>query len=329
VWLVNILSWMNHPAALVLAVFVFVALLLLLEGTYLLWRSVFGLQARDLARRLKALELNADRLPLLQSTTDAGPLSAWLDQGLMRRLLRDPLLQADLRWRPWQWLGGSLLAGLGTALALQSLRWPASVTFFLAVGVGLLPTAYVLRRRQQRLARLYAQLPDALDMMARALRAGHAFSSALQMAAQELGEPLAGELRLVHEEVRFGLSLQQALGHLVERAPLTDLRYFVVAVLIQRESGGNLAEVMGKLAQLIRARQRLLSRVRVLSSEGRLSAWILVVLPFALAGLLAVFNPQFISPLWTDPIGIGLLKGMLVMMAIGVFLMVRIVRIRV
>jgi tight adherence protein B len=195
--------------------------------------------------------------------------------------------------------------------------------------VGLLPTAYVLRRRQQRLARLYAQLPDALDMMARALRAGHAFSSALQMAAQELGEPLAGELRLVHEEVRFGLSLQQALGHLVERAPLTDLRYFVVAVLIQRESGGNLAEVMGKLAQLIRARQRLLSRVRVLSSEGRLSAWILVVLPFALAGLLAVFNPQFISPLWTDPIGIGLLKGMLVMMAIGVFLMVRIVRIRV
>lgn len=325
----NALSWMSHPAALVLAVVVFVALLLFLEGFYLLWRSAFGSQARDLARRLRALEPVADRLALLQPTTDAGPLTAWLDRGLMRRLLQDPLLQANLTWRPWQWLGGSLLAGLGTALLLQSLHGPAPVTFSLAMGVGLLPTAYVLRRRQQRLARLYAQLPDALDMMARALRAGHAFSSALQMAAQELGDPLAGELRLVHEEVRFGLSLQQALGHLVERAPLTDLRYFVVAVLIQRESGGNLAEVMGKLAQLIRARQRLLSRVRVLSSEGRLSAWILVVLPFALAGLLSVFNPQFISPLWTDPIGVGLLKGMLVMMAIGVFLMVRIVRIRV
>ncbi len=325
----NALSWLNHPAALVLAVVVFVALLLVLEGAYLLWRSAFGSQARELARRLRALEQTAERLPLLQSTTDHGPLSHWLDQGLMRRLLRDPLLQAHLSWRPWQWLGGSLLAGLSTALLLQSLRWPAPVTVSLALGVGLLPTAYVLRRRQQRLARLYAQLPDALDMMARALRAGHAFSSALQMASQELGDPLAGELRLVHEEVRFGLTLQQALGHLVERAPLTDLRYFVVAVLIQRESGGNLAEVMVKLAQLIRARQRLLSRVRVLSSEGRLSAWILVVLPFALAGLLAIFNPQFISPLWTDPIGIGLLKGMLVMMVIGVFLMVRIVRIRV
>ncbi len=323
------LTWMNHPATLLLAVLVFVALLLFLEGLYLLWRSAFGPQARHLARRLQALTMPAQRATLLATADQAGPLSAWLDRGPMRRLFQDPLVQANLPWRPWQWLGGSVLAALGTALLLQGLRWPASVGWGLGLGVGLLPTAYVWWRRHQRLSRLYAQLPDALDMMARALRAGHAFSSALQMAAQELSDPLAGELRTVHEEVRFGLSLQQAFNHLVERAPLTDLRYLVVAVLIQRESGGNLAEVMGKLAQLIRARQRLLARVRVLSSEGRLSAWILVLLPFALAGLLALFNPSFISPLWTDPIGIGLLKGMLLMMVIGVFLMVRIVRIRV
>jgi tight adherence protein B len=327
----NALTWVHHPAALLLAVLVFVALLLFLEGLYLLWRSVFGSQARHLARRLKALAQTADRVPMRVSEPDpgAGTLFAWLDRGLMRRLFHDPLVQADLPWRSWQWLGGSLLAGMAVALLLQSLRWPASVLLAAGLGVGLLPTGYVLLRRYQRLARLHAQLPDALDMMARALRAGHAFSSALQMAAQELSDPLAAELRTVHEEVRFGLSLQQAFDHLIERAPLTDLRYLVVAVLIHRESGGNLAEVMGKLAQLIRARQRLLARVRVLSSEGRLSAWILVLLPFALAGLLAVFNPQFISPLWTDPIGIGLLKGMLVMMFLGVVLMVRIVRIRV
>jgi tight adherence protein B len=321
---------MNHPATLLLAVLVFVALLLFLEGLYLLWRSAFGPQARDLARRLKALALPAQRTATLTPVEPAGPLSVWLDRGPVRRLFQEPLLQAHLTWRPWQWLGGSVLAALGTALLLQEgLRWPASVGWAVGLGVGLLPTGYVWWRRHRRLTELYAQLPDALDLMARALRAGHAFSSALQMAAQELSDPLGGELRTVHEEVRFGLSLQQAFNHLVERAPLTDLRYLVVAVLIQRESGGNLAEVMGKLAQLIRARQRLLARVRVLSSEGRLSAWILVLLPFALAGLLAIFNPQFISPLWTDPIGIGLLKGMLLMMVIGVFLMVRIVRIRV
>jgi tight adherence protein B len=134
---------------------------------------------------------------------------------------------------------------------------------------------------------------------------------------------------MVHEEVNFGLTLQQALKHLTERVPLTDLRYFVVAVQIQRESGGNLAEVLGKLAQLIRARLRLLARVRVLSSEGRLSAWILVLLPFVLGGLLTVFNPRFMQLLWTDPIGITLLKWMLGLMLLGVVLIARIVRIRV
>lgn len=321
-------AW-HHPAAWGLAVLVFVALLLLLEGLYLLWRSVFGAQARHMSRRLQALAFKADRPAVVDLQTSESLMTGWLDRGLMRRLLQDPLMQARLPGRPWQWLGGSLLAGLLVALLLQALRWPAPLTASLAAGVGLLPLAYVFWRRHQRLARVYAQLPDALDLMARALRAGHAFSSALQMAAQELNDPLAADLRAVHEEVRYGLSLQQALAHLVERVPLTDLRYFVVAVLIQRESGGNLAEVMGKLAQLLRARARLIARVRVLSSEGRLSAWILVVLPFALAGLLAVFNPSFISPLWTDPIGLGLLKAMGVMMALGVFWMVRVVRIRV
>ena len=134
------------------------------------------------------------------------------------------------------------------------------------------------------MAKIERQLPDALDLMTRALRAGHAFSSALKMAGEEMAEPIAGEFRTVHDEVNFGVSLEQALTHLSERVPLTDLRYFVVAVLIQRDSGGNLTEILGNLSQLIRERLKLLAKVKVLSSEGRMSAWILGLMPFFLAG---------------------------------------------
>ena len=141
------------------------------------------------------------------------------------------------------------------------------------------------------------------------------FPPALKMAGEEMAEPIAAEFRTVHDEVNFGVSLQQALTHLSERVPLTDLRYFVVAVLIQRESGGNLTEILGNLSRLIRERLKLMAKVRVLSSEGRMSAWILALMPFALAGVLNLMNPEFMSPLWTDPIGISMIKYLLVMMA--------------
>jgi tight adherence protein B len=144
-----------------------------------------------------------------------------------------------------------------------------------------------------------------------------------------LPEPIAGEFRAVHDEVNFGVSLQDALANFSERVPLTDVRYFVVAVLIQRESGGNLTEILGNLSRLIRERLKLLARVRVLSSEGRLSAWILGIMPFALAGVINLVNPQFMSPLWTDPMGIAIVKYMLLLMALGVIVLRKITHIRV
>src|SRR6185369_16409077 len=121
----------------------------------------------------------------------------------------------------------------------------------------------------------------------------------------------------------------QALEHLGERVPITDLRYFIVAVLIQRESGGNLTEILGNLAMLVRERLKLQARVRVLSSEGRMSAWILGLMPFALGGAMYLVNPKFMTPLWTDPIGITIMKYTLGLMAIGVVIMRRIIRIRI
>lgn len=334
---------MLSTPALALAVVVFVAFLLLLEGSYLLWRSAFGAQARRRSQRLQALAWERDqsrvaaRKPAAASGPSGlsgplapwGPLDIWLDRLPVLSWTERILRQAGIQWLPAQLLALSVLAALLAALVVQLLRDTVALSLAMGLVVGLSPWVYVALRRRRRLQTLQKQLPDVLDMLARALRAGHALSAALLMAGQEMAEPMASELRLVHEEVKFGLTLPQALDHLVERVPLADLRYFVVAVLIQRESGGNLAEVMGKLAQLIRARSRLLDRVRVLSSEGRLSAWILGLMPFLLGALLAVFNPRFMQPLWTDPLGIVMLKWMLGMMALGVFLIARVVRIRV
>jgi tight adherence protein B len=149
------------------------------------------------------------------------------------------------------------------------------------------------------------------------------------MVGEEMADPVAGEFRIVHDEVNFGVALQQALTNLSERIPLTDLRYFIVSVLIQRESGGNLTEVLGNLSRLIRERLKLLSKVRVLSSEGRLSAWILGLMPFALAAVMNLLNPDFMSPLWNDPIGISIIKYMLTLMFFGVLILRKIIKIRV
>ena len=149
------------------------------------------------------------------------------------------------------------------------------------------------------------------------------------MVGEEMSEPIAGEFRVVSDEVNFGVSLQQALTHLSDRLPITDLRYFVVAVLIQRDSGGNLTEVLGNLSRLIRERLKLFAKIRVLSSEGRLSAWVLGVMPFALAGGMYLVNPDFMAPLWHDPIGQSIIRTMLVLMAVGLLILRRIVRIKV
>ena len=134
---------------------------------------------------------------------------------------------------------------------------------------------------------------------------------------------------MVHDEINYGTSLQQALLNLGERVPVTDLRYFIVAVLIQRESGGNLTEMLTNLSRLIRERLKLHAKVRVLSAEGRLSAWILGLMPFAVAALLNLLNPEFMSALWTDPMGTSILQWLTFLMVIGVLMLYRIVRIRV
>jgi tight adherence protein B len=187
----------------------------------------------------------------------------------------------------------------------------------------------VIASKNRRLTQIDLQLPDALDLLGRALRAGHAFPSALKMVAEEMPEPIAGEFGITFDEVNYGIAMKDALLNLASRVPSRDLSYFVIAVVIQRETGGNLAELLDKIAAMIRARHKLLGQVRVLSAEGKLSAWILCLLPFVLTLVILFINPGFVEVLWTDPVGPMLIAGAAVLMVIGIFWSRKIIRIRV
>lgn len=320
---------------LVVAVLVFVAVLLLIEALYLMWRSARGPQATKLQQRIKALSATRDHTSqtqlLKQRMLSELPAVDRMLQRLPRlRALDRFILQSGLSWTVAKLLSACI--GMGV-VALILVQFVAHQSFlwglFAAVVFGAMPLMYVRYMRIRRMTKIERQLPDTLDLITRALRAGHAFPSALKMSGEEMAQPIAGEFSTVHDEINFGVSLQQALTHLCERVPITDLRYFVVAVLTQRESGGNLTEILGNLSQLVRERLKLLAKVRVLSSDAKLSAWILGLMPFFLGGVMALVNPEFMRPLWTDPIGISIIRTMLIVMLVGVFIMRKIVRIRV
>jgi tight adherence protein B len=321
--------------SLIISVLIFIAVLLLLEGAYLLWKSHKGPQAKKIESRLRALSAsrdNSQQTQLLKKRmlSEVPAIERFLLSIAKAQRLDKFILQSGLGWTVSRLLLSCAALGV---IACMIMIYAAHQSLLLSVLIGAVfaavPLLYVSNRRGNRLGKFERQLPEALDLITRALRSGHAFSSALQMVGEEMAEPIAGEFRIVHDEVNFGVALQQALTNLSERVPLTDLRYFIVSVLIQRESGGNLTEVLGNLSRLIRERLKLMAKVKVLSSEGRLSAWVLGIMPFALAGVMYLVNPEFMSPLWTDPIGISIIKYMLILMAFGAFVLSRIIKIRV
>jgi len=256
---------------------------------------------------------------------------------LDRALPRVPWLQGLARWlesAAWPWLAGDTLAVTAVlALAAAAFGWGLAGVFVAGLVGGLavpaLLWALVSRRRATRMTRIDAQLPDALDIMARSMQAGHAFSSALQIAAAETPMPLAQELQRVFDEVHFGHPLQQTLPALAQRVDSEEMQFFVTSVLIQRETGGDLAALLLGTASLIRERQELAGQVRVLSAEGRLSAWVLSLLPIALGGVMLLLNPAFMAPLWQSQAGQRLVGVSALLWLLGVLWMARLVRIRV
>ncbi len=196
-------------------------------------------------------------------------------------------------------------------------------------GLAWLPLKYVRKKRSKRLDEMEAQLPDALDFLARSMRAGHAFTISLEMVGEEIADPLGQEFRALFNEQNLGASLDRSLNNFAKRVPLPDVRFFSSAVLLQRQTGGNLGEVLGRLSHIIRERFRLKGQVQATSAHGRLTSTILTILPLGtLAGLL-VLSPSYLSPLMTNPTGRKMVVGGVVCQILGNYFIRRIIRIRV
>lgn len=320
----------------IFVVVTFVATVLLFEGLYLLWNTYRGPEAKKIEQRLRALSASSDSS--IQSSVLKNRMLSEVPK-LRRALLSVPrvqhldrfILQSGLKWTVAKLALLSIIFWMISYAAIQfymHLLLPV-FNFLIASVLACLPFCYVQWQRASRLRAIEMQLPDALDLISRALRAGHSFPSGLKMVGEEMADPIATEFGIAHDEVNFGVTLQQALTNLGTRIPITDLRYFVIAVLIQRETGGNLTEVLGNLSNLIRNRLKLHAKIRVLTAEGRISAWTLGLLPFALAALMSFGNPEFISVLWTDPAGIMVSQITLAVMAFGAVWLWRLTKVRV
>ena len=257
----------------------------------------------------------------------------WLDRWLRTmdifgrvRLL---LGQADLNWTA----GGVLIASLGcAALAGAAVYLRTGVVFLsalLALLAASIPWLYVLYKRSRRFGAFEEMLPEALDMIVSALRAGHGLTSAIGTVAKEMGDPIAKEFRQCFDEQNFGLELRSAMLNLAARVPIQDVRIIVTAILVQKESGGNLAEVLDKVAAVIRDRFRLKRQIRVHTAQGRLTGWILACLPPVLGTGLYFMKPEYMSVLWKTPMGLKMLYGATVMTVIGALIIRKIVRVRV
>lgn len=243
--------------------------------------------------------------------------------------LKKMLDQADLHITPSRLLMFSGMAGILAALAVSML----SVNLLFVVLAGLvaaaIPFIHVWWKRKKRFDRFLEHLPDALDLMSRALSAGHAFAEAMHMVSTEMPEPIATEFRKTYEEQNLGLSLKLALENLTQRIPLLDLRMCVTAVLIQRETGGNLAEILEKVAYTIRERFRIMGDLKTLTTSSRLSAWILCGLPIFVALGVSVLNPDYMSVLWKDPRGHYLIAAALILQVSGMLIVRKILDIKI
>lgn len=221
-----------------------------------------------------------------------------------------------------------VLALLGFLIGTLVIKNQLAALGLIVMG-GSFPFLYLTFLKRKRIEKFKRQLPEALDLMSRALKAGHAFTNGMRLAADEFDDPLGPEFAEALDEINFGISVPDALRNMTKRIACSEIKYFVVGVILQRETGGNLAELMGILSYLIREKFKFEGKVRTLSAEGRLSAIILIALPFFIAGWLQFSNPKYLATLFMDPIGKVMMIAAALMMIIGIFVMKKMVKIEV
>jgi tight adherence protein B len=313
---------------------VFIAVVLVFEGVYFTLRNIQTSERKRVRRRLKSMSnptYGGKEIDILRKR-DLSQIP-WFNRLLLRvtRLREMDLFleQAGARYPLGVFVLLSVLLGaigfiLGNIIS-SPLFVKLSITFFLAW----LPFFYLYMKKRKRMAKFLRQLPDALDLIARSLKAGHAFTGGLKIVAEEMEDPVGTEFGKTLAEINFGIGVPEAMRNLTARVDCQDVNFFAIAVIIQRETGGNLAEIIENISQLIRERFVLQGRIRILSAEMRLSAVILTSLPFLIAFYFFIVQPRYIRVLINDPAGRIMIMVAAILMGIGVFIMNRMVRFRV
>ena len=318
------------------AIVVFVLVVVAIGGGYLAYAMLpqilrqrqLDRRLRDLSAGLGAPDAPADDSVLVRRTNDA-LLDRMARQtragGWLLRLIE----QAGSRSTPgrvvFMCVAAGSVIGLGAAVAAR----PAWVPIVAAGAGSTLPVFWLLRQRSRRMRKFEEFFPEALDLLSRAIKAGHAFQTAMQMAADELPDPVGPEFKKTFDQQNFGLPLRDALNGLAERVSIIDVKFFVTAVLIQRETGGNLSEILDNLAHVVRERFKVLRQVRVHTAHGRFTGWVLLALPAGLAIVLSFINPDHMQLLFREPLGQTLLLAAVVMQTIGFFWIKHVIKIEV
>jgi tight adherence protein B len=321
------------PVLIAISVFAIVALITFVVA------SLFD-QRRAQARLIKDRLAAADKAPEREQEAEFALLrdeqlsripafDTFLRRSAQVSAIQTALSQAGMTQRAGNFLvmcvGCALLAGF---VAFVYSKNPAIALFAVVIG-GVLPYSVVSYRRRKRFEKIEELFPEAIDTLARAVRAGHAFTTALEMISSEISEPLASEFRQLYEEQKFGMPVRDALMNLTERVPLVDVKFFVTAVMLQRETGGNIAEILGNLSGMIRERFKIQRQVRVHTAQGRLTMVLLMAMPPVVVAVLSIFSFDFVRPLFYDPLGHTLLVASVALQTIGYFVIRKIIRIQV
>ncbi len=236
--------------------------------------------------------------------------------------------QAGVSYKPATFISISVLAGVVCFYITSFLLGFLTASLFGLI-VLVMPIVWIIRKKASRMEKFQVQLPEGLDLIARSLRAGHTFLNGMRMVAEEFEDPIGIEFGKTLDEINFGVSMEVALEKLVERVDCMDLKFFIICVNIQRETGGNLAEIIANIAHIIRERFKLKGRIQVLSAEGRLSALILILLPFGVVVLFNTMNPGYLQELIDHPLGNKIIAGTLAFMAVGIVVIKKMVAIKV
>lgn len=286
---------------------------------------------RDFRRQLEAVtgKEGPGGDALTTSVVRAGEADSVLTSLPQVRDLKILLEQADLNWTPGTFI--SISFGLAAALSASAfiLSQAAMPTVFAAMAGLWFPLMYVKRLKKRRIRRFEEQFPEAIDLLGRSIRAGHAFPTGLKVVGEESPDPMATEFRQIFDEQKFGLPLEDSLLGLADRIDMVDVRIFVTAILIQREVGGNLAEILDKISYTIRERFSLQRQIRVYTAQGRLTGYILAALPILLGLAIAALNPEYMAILFEDPMGKVLIAAAAVLQLLGFLLIRRIIDIEI